>query len=496
MRSSRLFILLSFVFFVATACSKTTTPTFTNPVLGGDYPDPTIMRDGEDYYLTNSSFDYNPGLVVYHSRDLVNWEPISYALQTYLGSVWAPDISKVGDKFYIYFTVHNEGNFMVEADSPYGPWSEPVNVVRDQIDPCLAVAEDGSRYLFLSGGTRVRLSDDGASVAGDPEHVYDGWKYPSDWITEGFYLEGPKIKKVGDWWYYLSAEGGTAGPPTSHMVTVARAESLDGPWENSPYNPLVHTYFNTDRWWSRGHGSLIDTPDGRWYVVYHSYENGYYSLGRQTLLEPVELTDDGWFKPVDGLDIAGEIPMPLPEVSFDRKAHLNEFRIGYEWRYYRDFDKERASVKDGVLTLKAQGHTPADSAPILFIAGDHSYEFSVEIDKSPDATAGLVLYYNKSFFTGTGVDKSGIYRYQKGFVERWTEFDNQTHFWLKLRNDHHIVTGFYSFNGQDWIQMSWGQEISGFNHNSIDGFQSVLPGLMAAGDGYVNFSNLEYTKLD
>ena len=142
------------------ACSgpapKTPYGTYTNPILGGDYPDPSIVRDGDDYYMTHSSFDYNPGLVVWHSTDLVHWEPISYALKTYLGSVWAPDISKIGDKFYIYFTVHNRSNWVVWADTPYGPWSDPVDVHVGQIDPCIAVAEDGTKWLFLSGGNRIR----------------------------------------------------------------------------------------------------------------------------------------------------------------------------------------------------------------------------------------------------------------------------------------------------------------------------------------------------
>lgn len=116
--------------------------TFTNPILGGDYPDPTIMRDGNDYYMTHSAFDYVPGLTVFHSRDLVHWEPISSALNTFLGSVWAPDICKYKDKYYIFFTVAyptdavrakaNRGlkpssrmNFVVTADSPMVPGANP-----------------------------------------------------------------------------------------------------------------------------------------------------------------------------------------------------------------------------------------------------------------------------------------------------------------------------------------------------------------------------------
>lgn len=491
------FIAVALIAMLSACSPKTTdTPTYTNPILGGDYPDPTILRDGEDYYLTHSAFDYLPGLVVFHSRDLVNWEPISYALSTYLGSVWAPDISKVGDKYYIYFAVHNVGNFMVEADSPYGPWSEPVNVYKDHIDPALGVGDDGTKWLFLSSGVRVRLTEDGRSSVGELEKVYEGWEYPSDWVTEGFYLEGPKINKVGDWWYMVSAEGGTAGPPTSHMVVVARSRSIDGPWENSPYNPLVHTYSYTDRWWSRGHGDIVDTPDGRWYIVYHSYENGYYNLGRQTLLEPVELTDDGWFKPVEGLDVAGEIPMPLEECFVDRKSRLSEFRIGLDWKFYKEFNPERVSADKGVLTLKAQGHTPTDSSPIMFVSGDHAYEFEAEIEKSTEAIAGLVLYYNTDYYAGAGMDDKGIIRYQKGWPDHVVDLADRTHFWMRLRNDHHVVTAYYSLDGSEWTKLGWGQEISGLNHNVLDGFQGVLPGLFAAGEGEVRFSNFKYTKLD
>lgn len=492
-------ILLSCLLALA-ACTGGGAPksgdTYTNPILGGDYPDPSIVRDGNDYYMTHSSFDYNPGLIVWHSTDLVNWEPISYALQTYLGSVWAPDIAIVDGQFRIYFTVHGRGNWVVTADSPYGPWSEPKDLHVDKIDPCIAVGDDGTKWLFISGGWRKQLTPDGLdTVEGTLEHVYDGWIYPSEWVTEGLCLEGPKLKKVGDWWYYLSAEGGTAGPPTSHMVVVARSKSIDGPWENSPYNPLVHTYKATDRWWSRGHGSLIDTPDGRWYVVYHSYENGFTGLGRQTLLEPVELTEDGWFKPVVA-DVAQPIAAPLPLNPVDRKAHLGEFRVGLDWKYYKDFDPSRASISDGVLTLQAVGSSPADSAPLMFVAGDHAYEFEAEIERTPDAVAALVIYYDNRFYVGNGIDKRGTLRIRRDRGGVRTKLPDVEHIWLRVRNDNQVITGYYSLDGENWVKEEWGMEISGFNHNTFHDFQSMLPGLMAAGKGEVKFSNFKYRVLE
>ena len=108
--------------------------------------------------------------------------------------------------------------------------------------------------------------------------VYDGWQYPAEWETEGMWLESPKLFKRGGWYYLVSAEGGTAGPPTSHMVVVARSKSALGPWENSPYNPMVHTYSADEAWWSKGHGTIFDDADGNWYVVYHAYRNGFDAL--------------------------------------------------------------------------------------------------------------------------------------------------------------------------------------------------------------------------
>lgn len=476
--------------------------TYINPIMGGDYPDPTIMRDGEDYYMTHSSFDYLPGLTVFHSKDLVNWEPISYGLKTYLGSVWAPDITKYKDKYYIYFTVAGAGrermNFVIYADSPYGPWSDPIDLKIGNIDPCHIVGEDGTQWMFLSHGKRVKLTDDGlAIVPGTEEVVYEGWQYPEEWETEGLCLEGPKLRKIGDYYYYLNAEGGTAGPPTSHMVVVARSKSIDGPWENSPYNPIIHTYDKADRWWSKGHGSLIDTPDGNWYIVYHAYENGYTGLGRQTLMEPVEMTEDGWFKAKEGVDIEKPIVKPIASDNvIDRKAHLYEFRPGLDWRFYKEFDTTRIGLKDGVLTMKAKGTTPGTSSPMMFIAGAQSYEFEVEIEKDPETLAGLLIYYNSDFFVGTGFDSANRFRYRKGAISKTGQpHDGKNHLWLKLRNDKQVITGAYSYDGKNWIRETWGMEVSGYNHNTLYEFQSMLPAVFAAGEGEVRFKNFKYTQL-
>jgi beta-xylosidase len=149
---------------------------------------------------------------------------------------------------------------------------------------------------LLLAGVVVELSPDGLKVVGEPKKLYDGWPYPKEWPGEGVFMESPKLFFHKGYYYLCVAQGGTSGPPTSHMLVAARSKSPLGPWENSPYNPIVHTYSIKEHWWSKGHGPVIEGPDGNWWVIYHAYENGYRTLGRQTLMEPVEWTDDGWFR--------------------------------------------------------------------------------------------------------------------------------------------------------------------------------------------------------
>jgi xylan 1,4-beta-xylosidase len=214
--------------------------------------------------------------------------------------VLAPAIVRHGGRFFIYFpggltapAGQGRGTYVVHADSITGPWSDPVLVYGGPgIDPGHVVGEDGRRYLFLSGITRVALSDDGLTAVGSAEKVYDGWRYPDDWITEAYAVEGPKIFRRDNYFYLVGAVGGTGGPPTG---IAARSRSIDGPWENCPHNPVVRTQEASEAWWSRGHASLVEGPAGDWWMVYHGYEDGFRTLGRQTLLEPVDWTRDGWF---------------------------------------------------------------------------------------------------------------------------------------------------------------------------------------------------------
>jgi beta-xylosidase len=475
---------------------------FLNPILAGDHPDPSILKDGDTYYMTFSSFDAYPGLVIWESNDLVNWRPIGPTLFRNVGAVWAPDLVKHDRRFYIYFPGIGpyRSNYVIWADDIRGPWSEPIDLKIGQIDPGHAVGPDGRRYLFLSAGNLVTLADDGLSVAGPPRKVYDGWKYPEDWIVEGFAQEGPKILKRGDYYHMVLAEGGTAGPPTGHMIVSARSRSIEGPWENSPHNPIVRTRSADEPWWSKGHGTLVEGPDGRWWMVYHAYEKGFLTLGRQTLLEPIEWTADGWFR-TTGRDPAGPLPMPAPSRGPHGLALSDDFstsRMGTQWGFYKGSttDRERYRYEAGTLVLEAKGTSPADSSPLSFVVGDHAYEIEVEIDRDETATAGLLLFYSSRLYAGLGFSAKNFLMHSYGLDRPQAKpADVGRRLIIRIRNDRHIVTMHYSVDGRTWRRYDRGMELSGYHHNVAYEFLSLRPALYAAGSGEVRFRNFSYRAL-
>ena len=166
-----------------------------------------MIKVGDEYWLTYSSFEAAPGLPLYRSTDLVNWTYETSALQNPVGNTFAVDIAEHDGHFFIYIpfiptpwsTLTDASIFVIHADAMSGPWSEPIDLgIRGAIDPGHVVGEDGTRYLFTSGVRRIQLADDGLSTVGELEKVYDGWRYPDEWITEAYALEGPKLFRRGD----------------------------------------------------------------------------------------------------------------------------------------------------------------------------------------------------------------------------------------------------------------------------------------------------------
>ncbi len=477
---------------------------FLNPLMAGDHPDPTILKDGADYYMTFSTFDSYPGLVIWRSRDLVNWVPITAALTKNIGSVWAPELTKHKGRYFLYIPTKNPTtSWVIWADRIEGPWSEPIDLkLPDHIDPGHAVGEDGSRWLFLSGGDRVRLSDDGLSRIGEPEHVYDPWRYSDTWDVEGFSPEGPKVLRRGAYFYLILAVGGTAGPPTGHMVIAARSKSIHGPWEQAPNNPIVRTTDLNEKWWSRGHATLIEGPAGDWWSVYHGYENGYWTLGRQTLLDPVEWTKDAWFRMTGG-DLSQPIAKPKggSKVGAHGQALSDDFsrlQIGSKWNFFKPAadERSRARVEGGALVLNARGAAPSTSSPLLLIAGDQGYQFECDIEIAPGGTAGLILFYDEKLYCGLGFDERRFVTHQYGIERGRPGNPNGRRMRMRVTNNHHIVSYHTSTdNGRTWTRFDRGMEVSGYHHNVRGGFLMLRPGLYSAGAGEARFRDFRYRAL-
>lgn len=482
--------------------------------MAGSFADPSILKDGDDYYLTSSSFEADPGLLIWHSRDLVNWQPFVNALPDPIGSVFAVDLVKHQGRYFIYIpfiptswsTELNDGAaiYVIHADSMRGPWSRPVDLgIRGRIDPGHAVGEDGERYLFLSAGYRVKLTPDGLATAGPVEKVYDGWKYPDDWVTEAYALEGPKMLRRGDWFYMVSAVGGTGGPPTGHMVIAARSRSIHGPWEDCPRNPIVRTKSDSEGWWSRGHATLVEGPAGDWWMVYHGFENGFRTLGRQCLLEPVEWTADGWFRAKGG-DLSRPLPKPrggqAQAHGLPRSDDFTSAALGTRWVFHapKAGEAQRAVFGADGLRLTAKGTGPHDSSPLTNSVGDLDYEVSVELELSSGASGGLLLFLTNRLFLGMAIDGEKMTTYGAGRVHHWREPAPATRrIWLRIENRAHIVTMYYSQDSRNWTRHGLRFESSGYNVNTTmagEG-ENLRPALFASGNGAVTFRDFRYRAL-
>ncbi len=427
------------------ACAPKAAPLKTC-IFPGDYPDPTILRDGDDFYITHSSFTYFPALLVWHSTDLLHWEPVARAVEDGDYSIFAPELCKVDGKFYIYYPTSKGENYVVVADRPEGPWSAPVRLDVGGIDPGHVVAEDGRRYLYTNDGWVTPLTPDGLAAAGKPQKVYDGWEFPKEWETEGMWLESPKLFKRGDWYYLVSAEGGTAGPATSHMVVVARSKSALGPWENSPHNPLVHTYSADEAWWSKGHGTLIDDAQGNWYIVYHAYRNGFHTLGRSTIVESVEWTEDGW-----------------PVLVEKDGAKWEQGGLQGDYSYLRD-------TSEPLLWSKWHGGFHGSGELWLMTAVDESYEITATFDTTEDNSAGLFLFYNEEAC-----------------------FGNLTGGTQRIRNERNIVTVWETGEDGEFRLVKEGLDLSSWHHNNYNGFFALRPGYWLKGDA--KLVSFEYKPL-
>jgi xylan 1,4-beta-xylosidase len=478
--------------------------TYINPIVSGDHPDPTILKDGNDYYMTFTPFTSCPDIVIWHSTDLLNWAPLTAALTKPLGNVFAVDLCKHNGRYFIYIPADVGGKgwsiYVIWADRITGPWSDPIDMrITGCIDPGHVVGEDGKRYLFVNGIRKIRITDDGLAPDGELEPAYSPWRYPEDWVVEDFAPEGPKLLRHGEWFYLITAVGGTAGPPTSHMVIAARSKSIHGPWEHCPHNPLVRTKTAAEPWWSRGHASLVEGPAGDWWMVYHGYENSFRTLGRQTLLEPIEWTSDGWFRAKGG-DLSKPLPKPkggkTSAAGFALSDDFKTSRFGVQWSFFEPAagEMQRASYEADGLRITAKGNSPADSSPLTCLVGDRSYVAELTIDLIGQAEGGLLLFYNHKAFVGVGFTPDTMKTFEYADELPWARQAMRTSsVRIRVTNDNNVVTWHYSHDdGKTWVQHGLRMEVSGIHHNVFGGFISLKLGVYSASQGSIRISDFIY----
>lgn len=463
--------------------------TFPLAIMPGDYPDPTIVRDGDDYYMTHSPFYYAPGFLIWHSTDLVNWEPVCRAIPEYEGSAMAPDLIKYDGRFYIYYPAAGT-NWVSWADDIRGPWSKPVDLKVSGIDPGHVADDKGNRYLYVNEGEVVRLTPDGLSIVGEKQKVYDGWEYPKKWKTEGMYLESPKLTYKDGYYYLTSAQGGTAGPATSHMVVSARSRNVTGPWENSPYNPTVHTYSDTDGWWSKGHGTLVDDVNGNWWIVYHAYAKGYHTLGRSTLIEPVEWTSDGWWHTVADakLPVSASPAVGGMELSDDFSGD----KLGIQWTFWKENAENSLGYDGKGLTVKAKGKSPADARLLLVTPRHKNYMTSVDVVPGKGNMAGLLLFYSEKDYAGVLGDgkKFVVYKNSRDKIEVPNTLGGK--FTVRIHNRGNKAVMQVSADGKSWTTLADNVDVSGMHHNNYGGFYALRPALCSMGKGSARFAGFTY----
>ena len=456
-------------------------------ILGGDHADPTIVRDGDDFYMTHSSYRKVPGLKIWHSTNLVDWQPIAYALNEDVGTVWAPDLIKHDGLFYLYFPSSGK-NYVVTAKDPHGPWSKPKLLNVPGIDPGHVSTPQGDRFLYMHNGRVAPLSKDGLTVAGELQQKHDGWKYPADWDVECFCLESPKLTFCDGYYYMTAAQGGTAGPATSHMVTSARSRSPLGPWENSPHNPIVHTWSRKESYWSKGHGTIIDDGDGNWYVVYHAYKKGALPHGRHTLLEAIEWTDDGWFKtkrdpktepdvivhPNESIDDDDfESPQLKIQWQMTGASVLNSHQVGGgEFRFSNPDDRMR--------TL--QCNPPGKN-----------YTVEIEIgDRDPAVELGLAIWYSELRLASLAVQGERLLMRFSSRTQSIPGVAAKDVRFLRAHISHQTVNLFYSKDGETWIKNERTYELSGYDHNVLGSFSYLRPAVYAAGTGNAAIKSFKF----
>lgn len=416
-----------------------------NPIRRGMFPDPSIVRVGEDYYMVNSSFIFFPCIPISHSKDLIHWEIIGHAITDPQWAAldeleggrgyWAPDISYDNGKFYITATyrLNDTGTvyrkqIVVSSEKPEGPYSKPAFIDEDGIDPSI-FHEDGRHYMLLNRGARIlELNEDCTKQISEAELLYYGDQKRAP--------EGPHLLKKDGYYYLFLAEGGTGA---GHRISVARSKTLMGNYEPCPYNPIMRQMDEGAAIQRCGHGKPVCTQNGEWYMVYlcgRMIGDGYSMLGRETALDPISWTADGW-PVVNGLkgpsvlqkkpDLPEWLPKETASVSEDgirSVAADAEQTMTAAAGWDKKWMTPRVPEPEGILFLPSGIRIKGSRFPLKDVAARNillqrqtSFCFRAEtglfIPKLADGQeAGLTCYYDENTWVCLALCKADAYYIQ------------------------------------------------------------------------------------
>lgn len=416
-----------------------------NPIRCGMFPDPSIVRVGVDYYMVNSSFIFFPCIPVSHSRDLIHWEIIGHAITDPQWAAldeleggrgyWAPDISYDNGKFYVTATyrLNDTGTvyrkqIVVSSDRPEGPYSKPAVIDEDGIDPSI-FHENGRHYMLLNRGARIlELNEDCTKQISEAELLYYGDQKRAP--------EGPHLLKKDGYYYLFLAEGGTGA---GHRISVARSKTLMGNYEPCPYNPIMRQMDEGAAIQRCGHGKPVCTQNGEWYMVYlcgRMIGDGYSMLGRETALDPISWTADGW-PVVNGLkgpsvlqkkpDLPEWLPKETASVSEDgirSVAADAEQTMTAAAGWDKKWMTPRVPEPEGILFLPSGIRIKGSRFPLKDVAARNillqrqtSFCFRAEtglfIPKLADGQeAGLTCYYDENTWVCLALCKADAYYIQ------------------------------------------------------------------------------------
>jgi alpha-N-arabinofuranosidase len=513
---------------------------YTNPIISGFHPDPSVCRVGEDYYLVNSSFEYFPGVPIFHSRDLVNWQQIGHVLDRTSqldlddvkasGGIYAPTIRYHDGTFYLITTLigtKKKGNFYVTAKDPHGPWSDPQFLPEAPgIDPSLFFDDDGRVYYT---GNRRPESEPADSKLREiwareinlktGEWVGDTQVILSEGALRGASnAEGSHLYKKDGYYFLMIAEGGTGA---NHAVTIFRSKNVYGPYEGNKKNPII-THRHLGRSFPIGcvgHADLVETPNGEWWMVLlgvRPYDSFDYNLGRETFMTPVTW-EEGWpvVNPGYGqISFTGKAPR-LKEYPFTTAPNLVEFnsnKLGYEWNFIRTPRENFWSLNErsGWLRLKLlPAKITEQKCPSLICRRLTEFKFSASTlmnfpTLKDNESAGMVILMNNNFnYRMELVNQNGsksirLTQTKEGVETIFAEkkFDSPYVFlriWASGPSEYNFD---FASQKNQWIELKHQVDAHILSRRIAGGFTGTMIGLYASSNGQTTNSFADFDWFD